>query len=617
MLRSKILVCLAMVAIFIVACQPKTVEVTRIVSVTLEVTQAVTRQIETVTTEVVMTQPLLTPTPAPIEYDEPVTLYEYLITDIPEMDPQVMSDLIGVTYAENLFVTLTNYDLETTEIMPEAATEWEISRDGLTYTFHIRTDIPWVYHNPTTEETVQVLDAEGNPRFVTAHDFVYSIKRACDPRLGSYYSSVIAPIIRGCLSVLEYSDPNNIPPELIDTIGVNAPDESTLIIQLENPTSFFLSMTPLWTLSATPQWTIDEYGQDWTEAGTIVTSGRYVLHEWIHNVRITVLRNSFMPEDMWGKGNIERQTSLIIPDSVTGYALWLKGEVETATIPDPELQTHLEQFPDETLQIPELGVFYIGFRMTKAPFDNVHVRRAFSAAFDRETYVQEVRQGQGLPMRHFAPPGIFGAPAIDEVGVGFDPEFAQEQLAEAGYPNCNGFPSVTIMGSTSATTRSWIEFAQSSWETHLGCSSDLINMEQVTFADLLAATDANVPDEQAPHMWTLSWFADYADENNWVGDVLWCGNSQNRNKRTCSATDDLIVEARLETELNRRVELYHQIEENFFGQEGEFPFAPIFLRLGYAAVHSWYEVTTPLFGGAQWYNYSIDQQAQAEARQGN
>jgi oligopeptide transport system substrate-binding protein len=244
--------------------------------------------------------------------------------------------------------------------------------------------------------------------------------------------------------------------------------------------------------------------------------------------------------------------------------------------------------------------------MTKEPFDNVHVRRAFSAAFDRETYVETVIQGQGLPMIHFAPPGIFGAPPIDEVGVGYDPEFAAAELAEAGYPNCEGFPQVTLLGYSGQSTLNWIEYAQNAWSTNLGCDPELIQIEQQPFAELLAATAASVPDEDSPHMWTLAWGPDYADENNWVGDVLWCGNPGNRTKRECNEIDDMIVQAREESDPEARIELYRQIEEAFFGAEGEFPFFPVWVRIAFVAEHSWVDRTPALFGGQQWYNWTID-----------
>jgi len=123
-------------------------------------------------------------------------------------------------------------------------------------------------------------------------------------------------------------------------------------------------------------------------------------------------------------------------------------------------------------------------------------------------------------MIHMAPPGIFGAPPIDEVGLGYDPEFAREQLATAGYPNCDGFPQVSFLGFSGQSILDWIEFVRGQWEENLGCSADLFRLEQLSFVELLEATDGAVPDEDAPHLWTFGWGPDYPDENNWVGDIL-------------------------------------------------------------------------------------------------
>lgn len=544
--------------------------------------------------------------------DDLVTFHGYSDTDIPTLDPQLGEDTVSIDYIENLFVQLTNYDLITADIVPEAATSWDISEDGLEYTFHLRSDIPWVKHNPETGEVKQEVDADGNPRFVTAQDFVYGIKRACNPNTGSYYSGIIAGVIEGCGAVYNAEDPENIPQEMIDAIGVSAPDSETLLISLPSPAAYFMSMTPMWTMAATPQWAIDEYGEEWIEAGNIVTNGPFVLHEWEHGVSRTILRNPLMPEDLQGYGNLEALTVNVVPDTSTGYSLWLNNQVDTAGIPDAELQTHLEEYGDETIQVPTLGVFYIAFRQTKAPFDNVHVRRAFSAAYDRVSHVEVIEQYQGLPMTHFAPPGIFGAPPIDEVGISFDPEYAREQLALAGYPDCEGFPQVTLLGYSGEHTLNWIEFAQAQWEENLGCDPSLIQVEQQTFADLLIATKTE--DEEAPHMWTLAWGPDYADENNWVGDVLDC-EIEVRLHRTCNEIDQKVEEARFESDPEKRKELYREIEEMYFGYEGEIPFFPIFVEIAYLAEHSWLDRTKALFGGDQFYNWSIDQDAKLVARQ--
>ena len=609
------LVVVALSAVLI-ACKVKTVEVTRVVTETVivegesvEVTRIVTEEVEV--TRVVESAP---------ESDDLITYDGYSLTDIPELDPQIAADTVSRTYIENLFLQLTNYDAGTSEIVPEVATAWESSEDGLTWTFHLRTDIPWVYHNPVSGETTHInrplLNEAGEqigeePAFVNANDFVASFRRACDPNLGSRYSMVIAPTIAGCSAVLNAEEPAALTADAFESIGVSAPDESTLVVELTFSAGYFLSMTPMWTLSATPAWTIAEHGGQWTEAGNIVTAGPYVLNEWVHGVRRTLLRNRLMPEDMRGTGNIDRIRVSVVPDTVTGYTHWLSYEVDESQIPDAELQAHLEQFPDETIQVPDLAVFYFAFRHTKAPFDQVEVRRAFSAGFDRQRFVDEIRQGQGLPMSHFAPPGIFGAPPIDEVGVGFDPQYAREQLEAAGYPDCEGLPQLTLLGFSGKETLDWIEYARAQWEEHLGCGSDVIQVEQRTFEEVLEATSASVPDENAPHIWTAGWAPEYADENNWVGDALWCENELNT-RRPCTETDELIVLAREEADSEIRAELYHEIEERFFGPEGEMPIAPLFVRIEYQARHVWLDNDVSLFGGQQWYNWTIDWEAKEE-----
>jgi peptide/nickel transport system substrate-binding protein len=222
-------------------------------------------------------------------------------------------------------------------------------------------------------------------------------------------------------------------------------------------------------------------------------------------------------------------------------------------------------------------------------------------------------QGQCLPMVHFAPPGIFGAPPIDEVGVGFDPEYAREQLAEGGYPDCKGLPQVTVLTFKGQESLHEAEYAQAQWEEHLGCSTEAIQIEQLPFREQLEAV--NAPAEARPHIWAAGWAPDYPDENNWVGDVLWCKSPENPRRRECSALDELIVEAREEPDPERRIALYRQIEEGFFGPEGEMPFAPLCTWITFGAVHLWLDPgPLELFSGVKWYNWTIDWDAKQAAR---
>ena len=539
-----------------------------------------------------------------------ITYYGTTTTDIPTMDPQVAEDEVSINYIENTFMHLTNYDLVTSEVVPEMATSWTVSDDGLEYTFTIRTDVPWVKYDQETGE-VAIVELDGEAQYVDAYDFEAAALRACDPNVGGYYSSVLAGVLAGCADVLYAEDPANIPAEAWDAIGVEAVDAETVVYTLSAPASFFVSMTPMWMMAPVPTWVIDEFGAEWTEAANIVTNGRYVMTDWTHDVSRKLMRNPFMPEDLYGSGNIEFFEINVVDDTTTSYALWLNNEIEESGIPSAELEAHLEAYPEETAFVQEMSVFYIAFRMTKAPFDQAEVRRAFAAAFDSQTYIDTVRQGQGQVMTHFAPPGIFGAPPVDEVGVGFDPEFAAEQLAAAGYPNCEDLPAVTLLGYSGESTLNWLEFAQASWEEYLGCSADQIILEQQSFADLLSATTA--PDEEAPHMWTLGWGPDYGDENNWVGDVLHC-DFTTRIKRTCNDIDAKIEAARTEQDQAVRKQMYYEIEDAFFGYDGEMPFFPIFRNMGYSAEHAWLDHILANFGGDQYYTWTIDADMRAAAQ---
>lgn len=555
-------------------------------------------------TAVTADEPAATTLMLPLQPDV-LTLYQTLTADVPTLDPPKAEDADSVDYIENLFVNLTNFDPLLNEVIPEAATGWQIRADGLVYTFTLRTDIPWVKHDQMTGLTTQVVDGNNNPRFVTADDFVYGIKRVCDPNLATYQNSVIGALIVGCSDVLDYPDPANIPPALFDAIGVTAPFSDTLVIEMTEPAGNFLTMTPMWKLAAVPEWTITTYGDLWTEPQNIVTNGRFVLREWVYTKGIVLWRNPLMPGDMQGTGNVEQIATQIVADNAESYNLWLTGKVATSPIPDVILDAHLTNFPGETDKIPDLAVFYVGFRMSKAPFDNVNLRRAFSAAIDRQQFVDQVRQGQGYPMRHLTPPGIFGAPPGDQVGVGYSLNFAQNELAQAGYPNCAGLPTVNIMGYSGQTTTDWLNFVKDQWVNNLGCDPAAIQIQQVSFEELLQATDLDTPDNQAPHMWTLGWGPDYADANNYVGDILHCMRD-NRTKRTCNAIDTLIEQARAETDPATRIPLYAQIEDGFFGTAGEFPIAPLYSRSNSVARHDWLVRIPVLFGGEQWYDWVLN-----------
>ena len=310
-----------------------------------------------------------TPTPTP----DPVILYSYLTQDVASLDPQWAVDKVSQDYVENLFVQLTNYEVATGEIVPDAAASWHINATATVYTFTLHPNIPWVNHDPLVPGTTQVTDASGQPRFVTAQDFVYGLRRACDPANETPGAKLVAQLLKGCAAARAYPSFAEIPAELWQAIGVTAWDKQTLVIELTEPSAQFLAMTTLGILSAVPQWVIEdkEWGEYWTESGTIVTSGRFVLTEWVHNVRMTLLRNPLFPPDLTGTGNIAQVSTILVQDHTIGYALWSNGQVELATIPEAVLEGHLAQYEAET----EIIWVSTGFPFDPRLADAVYVAR--------------------------------------------------------------------------------------------------------------------------------------------------------------------------------------------------------------------------------------------------
>jgi ABC-type oligopeptide transport system substrate-binding subunit len=270
------------------ACQPQTVVVEKEVKVT-EIVKEVVKEtvvvegtpqvVEKEVTKVVEVQ--VTPTPAPSE--KPVTLNLNLGNEPPQVDPALSTDNVSIAVDEQLFLGLTDFAEDNT-VLPELATDWSVSADGLVWTFNMRDDVPWVRYNPATGETVVMTDEEGNPEMVDAHDVEYAVKRTLNPVTGSDYAYVLY-IIEGALAV------NSGEEEDLDTIGVRAVDDYTVEFTLRAPAGYFPAIAGMWVARPVYQPVIDEYGARWIEPGIIVTNGPYLMESWQHFDSMTFVKN--------------------------------------------------------------------------------------------------------------------------------------------------------------------------------------------------------------------------------------------------------------------------------------------------------------------------------------
>ncbi len=545
------------------------------------------------------------PTPTPdysVVMKAPLIEYEEITT----LDPH-LADGIALTLTSNIYLGLTKFNPETAEVEPAAASSWTISPDGTIYTFTLHPDIPWVQH-VLGGETVQFEGENGDLRFLTAGDFEYAFQRICSP--GSEISfAEILDVVVGCKEALEYPDPDNIPQELLDAIGVDAVSNTELIIRLTEPSASFLTKTTNPVLVAVPAWAIEKYGDAWTNPGFMPSNGPFVIDQWVSGENIRLVRNQLIPKAIQGSGNVDIIDLVFVSDGVEAYQLWLDGEVDYAELPIEMQADHLENYPDQVFAFNNQVVFYAVFNYQNDVFNNIHVRRAFSSGLDRGNFLDDVLQIGGIPMIHLAPPGVFGSPAVDQIGIWYDPEFAQASLAEAGYPNCEGLPQINFYAYSGIANTYGQEISRF-WEDSLGCPEGSIQ-----FQGSLVEIEAAGGGWDDWDLIITGWGSDFPDQENWVGTLLSCEqNNPLRSNRECNQIDDLIQQASVETSPSDRKQLYLDIEEAFFGQGGTFPIAPLYTPYQYFAVRDWVTLAQPsTFEGFDLANSSLDMEAKVDA----
>ena len=536
--------------------------------------------------------------------ENPVTYHVTNSIQITTLDPQAASDAVSITAIDQLFLGLTRLNPVTQAIEPQLATSWMISDDSTVWTFFLRDDVPWVRWNPVT--------GQGDVfRNVNAQDVVFGIQRACDPRLDSFYSPAITGVIAGCAD-LRARRPADVTPADYDLVQAIAIDEGIVQVTLTEPAAHFLTLTATWLLRPVPTEFVQQLGSLWSEPGNLVTNGRYVLGEWLRGARRVYLTNPYLPADLRGPGNINRVIESVVRDTGSAFARYVDEEIDAGPVPSVAIDlVRSDPATNSQLRLAiEPSVFYLGMAHDQPPFDDVGVRRAFAAVIDRATFIEENLAGRGVPMIHFTPPGTFGAPPIDSVGVGYDPRYARAQLAEAGYVNCANLPEVEIV--TWPGTTAWAEFLVDSFVQELSCAADHFTIVEQDFSALMDILGPAADAEDRPNMWMMVRSPDYPDAHDWLGEVLGC-EADNAFNRPCSEVDDLIAQAAATSDPDERADLYADIEEQFFGPEGEFPVIPLFIRADYALFKPWVENLAGTLVPASQYDFiEIDVAAQPE-----
>jgi oligopeptide transport system substrate-binding protein len=496
-----------------------------------------------------------------------------LATEPPSVDPAVSTDTTSIQVIQALFLGLTDYDDATMAVVPELATSWEASEDGLTYTFHLRNDVVWT-----------------NGRKVTAHDVEYAVKRTLDPATASSYAYVLW-IIEGAEA---FNDEQG---GTADGVGVKALDDYTVEFKLIQPAGYFPSIAGMWVCKPVPRETIEQYGDSWTEAGNIVTNGAYELATWEHDSHLILVKSP----TYYNVSNvkIDQIYCYMIEEDSTAMSMYEAGDLDSTSPPledmdrvkaDPVLSKELTIAPD-------LCTYYYGFNNEKPPFDNVLVRKAFASAIDRQSLIDFVLKGEQKPAQTFTCPGIFGHVdgVADEIGHPYSVEQAQLYLAQAGYPNGEGFPEVTLMYNTSEGHAKIAQFVAQSFMDTLNVKVNIINQEWGVYLQTCR--------EDAPQIYRMGWCADYPDANNWVNEVFHSASGSNYANYNNPAYDALVEQAARETDPDVRLDLYRQAETLLV--DTDTAIAPIYFYTIVNLTKPYVVRTFAPLGGEHWEQWDI------------
>jgi oligopeptide transport system substrate-binding protein len=460
----------------------------------------------------------------------------------PSLDPGLATDTTSSNVLNALMDPLVKLNPDTLEAEPNLAESWDI--EGNTVTFHLVDGATWTNGDP-----------------VTAGDFVYSWKRTLDPALATDY----AYQLYGIVGATEYNGCEGGAAKckaLADKIGVTAPDDRTLVVELTSAQPWFIQQAAHHSFLAVHQATVEEFGDQWTEPGNIVTNGPFMLESWEHEATITMVKN---PE--WRNADevsLERIEGRIIVDGTTRVQSFEAGEIDAldgAGLPPEEIERLKTESYYE--QYPALGTYYYGFNTEKLDLDT---RRALSLAINRKVITDNIDRTGRDQATGMTPKGMPGFDVLNPDSPWLPAEGDIEQ-AKSLYP-ASAPKSLNLFHNDSPGHKEVAVAVQDNW-SELGITTTIKAQEWAQYLEFLGP-----PPNNAVDVYRLGWIYDFVDAIN--GLELFTCDSGNNNTNWCNEDFDALVEqAKNEEDDAARFELYGQMEDIMFGENGEVPITPM------------------------------------------
>lgn len=506
-------------------------------------------------------------TPAP-SADGPFEITLNIASEPQSIDPALNSAVDGAIMLGHMFEGLMKWkdsgvetpgsdgtctNAELTEGQAESY-EKVVNDDGtVTYTFKIRSDARW---------------SDGKP--VTAGDFVYSWQRLVTPETAADYNYMIGSVVNANEIMAGDMDPTE--------LAVSAPDDSTFVVTLTSDLPYFLEVCAFpATFPVRQDVTTKEDGtpnDQWTfDVASYLCNGPYKLTAWNHNSEIVMEPN----EQYYDAANLgpDKITFKLMDDQNAMLSGFNSGELDfIEDVPQAELPSLIAS--GDLKIVDYIGTYYVCYQTQKAPFDDPRVRQAFTLAVNRTFIVDKVTQAGQVPANGFVPAGVYDAAGstgddFRTVGGAYysiegdadysyeaNCEKARELLAEAGYPNGEGFPVVEYLYNTSDAHKAVAEALQNMWETELGVKVTLNNQEWAVF--LQTRKDGNYSIARN------GWIADYNDPMSFL-DMWLTGGGNNDAQYANADYDAKIQEAKNTTDPAARMKLMHEAENIIMGQD--------------------------------------------------
>jgi len=455
---------------------------------------------------------------------------------ISTIDPGLTVDMSSIDVTEQLFLGLTDFDPQTYQVRPELAEDWAISEDGKIYHFYLRKDVTWT---------------DGKP--VTAHDVVWAIQRNIRSDLNCPYAYMLF-ILENAEAINSGDEPD------VTKMGVHALDDYTVEFRLKYSAAFFPAMVGLWIYRPLPRETVEKFGDAWADYLNIQTNGSYMLTDWKKGKHMILKKNpAYYDADYV---SIPEIRYIIVPESSVGLVLYEHNELDL--IGGEYIRIPLTEIPrikidpvlrKEYQNKPTFCTYYFGFNTQRPPVDNALVRKALSAAIDRQLLIEVITKGDQEPATTFTRPPIFGSVApSDGVGIGFNPKLAKKWLAEAGFPDGKGMPPIVLMHNTSEDNAMIAQAIQTCIQYYLNVNISVKDKEWTVYVDAIEQPNT-------PHIFRLGWCADYPDANNWLYDVFHPKKSSNYIGWDNTEFETIVDKAQVTSDIQERIQLYRRAEQ--------------------------------------------------------